>query len=669
MLIFDYPLNINTNNSVSQDTINKYLSVYTPTINGSVNNGYFSGSNFSIQLKKSKYNQNYNLDTSPWSIEFDYRCVNPIENNYLIKINKRLDQLNNYSIYISYKNTYNPNGVTDGYFTYTIPESELNSLKTWRHYQIVYDNNIVYLYIDGNQKKAVRGFQIPTEFTMSSNSFIQIGNHNFELKNFSYNAGYKETIKSKESFYEFTSKVIVRPPRTNQAMNIKIPFPYKQFKDMNFFITDIDGKFISEKYYERIDDDTIHFSGENVYYLNLTVDDDIRFTFCHNKEFYHINKFEYTFNLTEGINSYKVPLTFGQIMDLNARYKIFYNRTYLDPEKNYNFSLYEAKLIFDDDFIITTGDEVSILVFYTGNKLNDTVADLPMSGYINLKRHEIDRNYNNDLLAIFVNGKLVDRENIIHMSNNMYKINKDIKSRYDLQVKCLSPKINELIPFYKTHSNMMTKPKQYQYQEFPCSCFIKGYDIPHGRYILDADLDPITIHDLLMIHKEYYISLVHHGVSEFSDKSIRYTINFYRDDFYPEPEQVSVIGQIKSINDYHEYVSDSPTALLIGKLPATMSQVLTDQVLMSTKIENIYISDTDNHDEDISGIICRLKILDNKLNIKYPIYYTLETTDYELNNYVNILEWVISTKKDGNGEIIYRKTINCFPYNNPYDDD
>ena len=72
-----------------------------------------------------------------------------------------------------------------------------------------------------------------------------------------------------------------------------------------------------------------------------------------------------------------------------------------------------------------------------------------MSGYIDFDRKHIDRVYDKDLFNVFVNGKLLDREKLIDISNRTHKIGEDIKSRYNVQVLGMSPRIDTLVPYFK----------------------------------------------------------------------------------------------------------------------------------------------------------------------------------------------------------------------------
>ena len=72
--------------------------------------------------------------------------------------------------------------------------------------------------------------------------------------------------------------------------------------------------------------------------------------------------------------------------------------------------------------------------------------------------------------------------------------------------------------------------------------------------------------------------------------------------------------------------------------------------------------------DSIDGIMCRLKILDTKIDQYYHLYYELESSNYERDAQVDIFEWIISDKPYGEGHIYYRKTINMRPFNNPDED-
>ena len=303
-------------------------------------------------------------------------------------------------------------------------------------------------------------------------------------------------------------------------IRVEIPFPYKQFTDMEFMVTDLSGKLIPDNTFLREDDTHILFMSADATNLGINNGDEIRFTFVHNKGCYHINKVEYHLTAQSSVKKYNIDASpFAELLDLDVRFKVFYNRTllYQHDTTTYSFDSRTGTLKFDEDFKLTTGARIDIVCFYAGNKQNFAIPCISMSGYIYLKKNEIDRNYNKNLMAIFMNGKLVDRDILIDMSNNIHKISTDIGSRYNLEVKNMSPKIDALVPFYKKMAHVTDIPKQYMYKEIPIIFNIPKPDKPHNRKYIDPTLlNPITFFGLLppADHYLHYITLMHHGSNE-----------------------------------------------------------------------------------------------------------------------------------------------------------
>ena len=151
----------------------------------------------------------------------------------------------------------------------------------------------------------------------------------------------------------------------------------------------------------------------------------------------------------EGIRKYNIDSPYYAMLDLRTRFKVFLNRKALVPGKDYSINIYRGYIKFEDHIMINLRDDIDIICFYTGTKYNKAIPELPMSGYIYFNKYEIDRNLNKNLMAVFVNGKLVQRKDILDISNNIHKVSRDIKSRYNLEVLNLSPRVDSLVPRFK----------------------------------------------------------------------------------------------------------------------------------------------------------------------------------------------------------------------------
>lgn len=446
-----------------------------------------------------------------------------------------------------------------------------------------------------------------------------------------------------------------------KAVDVRIPYPYEPFTEMEFFCTDKYGRFVSSKYYYKREPTILRFP-DNHYNLNNY--EEIRFVFCHNKGKYAINKFETNTISVADQYQYDIPSPYNALLDLRMRFKVFYDRRELTIGSECYISIYEGILTLDKSLTIEDGKDIDIVCFYTGNPYSKAVSTLPMSGYIYLKKHLIDRNYNKNLMAVFVNGKLIPRQNILDISNNIHKITKDTRSRANLEIRNLSPKIHSLVPFYKKNCTKQSIPLQYKYQEFTCMIEVYEHKTPHNRFRLDDTVDPLILEGILD-HPEWYISLIHHGSNDY-DTRLNYTVRFFKDDYTNDPSDVNVVAQMSYPTNELEF--NSLTCLLLGQIPNTMRENYEDYSLFTIGCATIMKFDIYNQQPE-DGIICRLQINEPKKDKPAYVYYELTSSDYEIDQKVGVFEWVVSDQPDGKGHVFYRKTIWLLPMNNPVADD
>ena len=456
-------------------------------------------------------------------------------------------------------------------------------------------------------------------------------------------------------------------------LKVNIPYPYEQFTDTEFFLTDKLGRLIPERYYTLINNrKTVQFiQGAPI---GLAADTDVRFTFAHNHGRYHINKFEQSFTAKAGQYIYDIQSPHGKILDLDIRYLVFFKKCQLDVVNNeYSIDNFNGKLKINPNYVtIKGGEEISIVCFYTGTPERKTVTTLPMSGYIELKRNKIDRNYNNNLMAIFVNGKLIPRDKIIHITNNLYKIKEDIKSRYNLDVRNMSPKISSLVPFYKENTyNQTLETKHYtgDLLNFQITVPDDNYTEKQNRFRMDDIITPIMIDPSILKtipNPIFYISLYHHGINdEFDENTLMYTLRTYANDYVKSESDIKVMVslQYKTTVDDEEHDIESPTKLLAATIPHSLSQVPRNALIFSMPVKKIYDSDTANNTKKLDSIIVKLEINESKPERPEYIYYTLESSNFEHNDYVGIFEFTVSAGPDSSGMILYRKHLDLIPTN------
>lgn len=476
---------------------------------------------------------------------------------------------------------------------------------------------------------------------------------------------------------------------TEQYIELPIPWPNDgMFKDETpFILIAPDGRYVADYYYRMIDGNTkLRFiDGKNPFNSGLT--QQFKFIFYHKHGFYEVRKYTHNIVATSTSHTYKFNTIFNHTVDLNQRVQVFVDGKFLAPYSDlYYFDNTTGNITFHSSIAISAGTMISFLCIYTGTgKENDRVVPmLHPSGYIEFAKKHADRVWNKDLFAVFLNGKLVSKDDIIDMSSTVHKIGRDLKSRYDLQVLNMSPSISYLTPLLRTFH---TKSYDKTYvREIMSSVHVGKPPILKPRYYVNPDiLNPVEWHHLVPDNMEWYISLIHHGTTKAEKKKdLKYTLKFFRDLYADDPEPVKVIGQIRLKGNTEQFYPEHPTQTLIGTLPSTLTNVVNDVCLMSIKAKTIYDADSEftqkitsirdggvavqvpKYENSIDGIMGRLEINEQHIDDWHRLYYELTTDNYERDIEVEVLEWRISSEKNGKGEIWYQMTIPFLSWNTPH---
>ena len=101
------------------------------------------------------------------------------------------------------------------------------------------------------------------------------------------------------------------------------------------------------------------------------------------------------------------------------------------------------------NFNLNKYKKLNFYFFYTSNSANGAIGYLPESGYVSFYRENIDRNFNKEMMMMFVNGKLVQKSELMDVSNNLKKVKVDIHRRYDLAIISTSPLISQFKGWYR----------------------------------------------------------------------------------------------------------------------------------------------------------------------------------------------------------------------------
>lgn len=491
-----------------------------------------------------------------------------------------------------------------------------------------------------------------------------------------------------------------------------IPFPYEQFTDTKFILTDQgSGLFIPDDCYIRQNETQIKFSSNNT--IGISQGKEIKFTFIHAKNKRWIGKVEYhlTVDVT-GQKQFNLPSSpYNKLVNIKKRIYVFYNRVRQTNGLHYYIDNEQGQIIFVNKSLRSiVGDRVDIVIIYSQSINNGVIQEIPQSGYIALSKYEIDRNYNTNLMAVFINGKLIDKNDILQMTNTLYKINTDIYSRYNLEVKNLSPKISSLIPYYKQHCNISQKEETKITHTI--SCRINVAYIPKGRQTIPSQFSPMYFFPDLIDNPNLWINFI------LRRSNTNYTLKLFGNDETETPSNVNVVMQLR-IRTYRDFIKNSESSSIVYVIPSQVTSVSTDQVLFSIQLRTIIEMDTmrdyyfkesaqefitylenqnllsqvspenvlDLEKDSLQIIVKKIKNIKKQFGLTVynegavdgvigklqanmagfketdPIYYSLISDGFDYSNKVNVFRWTISTKTSNTGTILWDKDITLEPDN------
>lgn len=258
---------------------------------------------------------------------------------------------------------------------------------------------------------------------------------------FAYKVMDKSNMTNDFDYHDFIRFEDVDVSIRNGATSYYIPYPNRPFTDTEFFIT-IGNRFIPESHYEKTGNGTIKFAYPA---KDFTSGHKIRFTFIHNDDFTHISKSEASVEVTAANQEIlDIPSPFRERVNLDRRMLVIYNGTYLNHNL-YRVDNINRKLEFINGFKPEINHDISFIFFIAGPH---SINYIPESGYFALREKTVNRNFNNNMLLVFLNGKLIPKSEIMPISNTIYKITKDHQSRYDLVLYANSPLITEMKNWY-----------------------------------------------------------------------------------------------------------------------------------------------------------------------------------------------------------------------------
>lgn len=340
--------------------------------------------------------------------------------------------------------------ITEWLYTRTYAEREVEIPNYYYNFDYSMDNILLFVhgtFYSDNRYKIENGKIVlihPDDFFVEDSSVVIIVCHNAKNR-YKLNYDRRGFIKFQDVKLEISEKQTI----------VDIPYPEEVFKCD--FILSTGETFISEDMYNVNTDDRSITLNSNIT-PEVYTNNELRYTFVHNNGFSEINKHTQIASVYPRISSIELDSVFTKYVNFNNRVLLIYDGKYID-RKYYNIDNINKKIILSDQipFEDDPNKTLSIITFYSGNIGNGAVPYLPSTGYFYIDTATVDRNYTNEMMLVFLNGMLVPKTQITNISNSLFKINTDIQTRYNLDIRNCSPLIKELKPRYTRFNDNIDK--------------------------------------------------------------------------------------------------------------------------------------------------------------------------------------------------------------------
>lgn len=267
---------------------------------------------------------------------------------------------------------------------------------------------------------------------------------------------FETSIKGDAKYTKFITMNI--PIEETGRRTFTIPMENCAFRDIEFFVS-VGTTFLFDNSFD-VDklNNTINFKTD----MGLEKGREITFTFILNT-FSNVIKEEVELIATEEKQTvFDLPIPYGSFFELGNEFLLFIGNTFIDP-MNYVIDKKNLKITLTEH-VVEKGRKITYLFLYTPSKNNipslnpNTYTTLIKEyGYLFVGSNKSDMGLKyprakKKTYFLFINGKKIDVDSIIDLSNNILRINRDPQTRYNV---CLLD-YTEHIPELEVGSNIVS---------------------------------------------------------------------------------------------------------------------------------------------------------------------------------------------------------------------
>lgn len=164
--------------------------------------------------------------------------------------------------------------------------------------------------------------------------------------------------------------------------------------------------------------------------------------------------------VVDGQTEFDIPLPFDNYLKLGNSLMVFVNQTFIDPSR-YVIDMDNSTIMiknFSD--ALRKGQTMTFMYFYIANSANRSMTREDVQhplinerGYLYLNRSDIGHMLNNKLYFMFINGKKINRDNIMNIANNIIRLKADVQTRFNTLILDYTPHIPELAKYKNINSD------------------------------------------------------------------------------------------------------------------------------------------------------------------------------------------------------------------------
>lgn len=145
----------------------------------------------------------------------------------------------------------------------------------------------------------------------------------------------------------------------------------------------------------------------------------------------------------------EIPVPFENFFELGNNCLVYINNVYFDPSR---YTIQNNTLsIKDESDGLIAGEDVVFMFLYVSNNYNTSYKEddvqmpkLTEYGFIYLSNKEIRHSMNTGLFFLFINGKKIEKNDILIIANNIIRITKDPATNFNPVIMDFTPSIPEL---------------------------------------------------------------------------------------------------------------------------------------------------------------------------------------------------------------------------------